>query len=248
MMRLKSVGESAMASAYDDPVTDDPVARRPEHVHAGLFEHPEGTSIGELEVDRILTWPNLITTIRLLCLPLFLYLLFGRDALAWAGLLLGTLGATDWVDGYVARRFGQTSTFGKMYDPTVDRLMMVVSIVDIVVVIDDTAFRIYAAIVVTREVLVGIYVVTITAMGAKRMNVTWWGKVGTFCNMCAFPWFLFAFEPSFSDGWQTAWKVAAWGVAVPGVVFGVMAAFQYLALGREALAEGRAERHAATTG
>ncbi len=218
---------------------------RPEHVHASLFEHPEGTSVGEVEIDRIATWPNLITTIRLLCLPLFLYLLFGRDSFAWAGVLLGTLGATDWIDGYVARRFNQSSTFGKMYDPSVDRLMMVVSIISIMIVIEAPSFRIYAGIVAAREVLVAAYVVTITAMGAKRMNVTWWGKVGTFANMCAFPWFLFAYEPSFSEAWQNAWKVAAWAVAIPGVVFSLLSASQYLTLGPKALAEGRAERHQA---
>src|SRR6478736_970832 len=140
-----------------------------------LFEHPDGTSTGDGESDRILTAPNIITTVRALCIPLFVYLLFARDSPAWAGFTLGLLGATDWIDGYVARRFGQTSTFGKMYDPTVDRLMMVVAIVSIIVVIDDPAFRIYAGVVVTREVLVGLYVATITVMGAKRMNVTWWG-------------------------------------------------------------------------
>ena len=73
------------------------------------------------EVDTIWTIPNLFTLIRLLCLPLFLWLLFGlpsRQAAAW---LLGGLCATDWVDGYLARRLGQTSEFGKKFDPTVDR-------------------------------------------------------------------------------------------------------------------------------
>src|SRR5262249_15114135 len=130
---------------------------------------------------------------------------------------------------------------------TVDRLMMVVAIVSTIIAIDEPAFRIYAFIVVTREVLVGLYVVSITAMGAKRMNVTWWGKVGTFGNMCAFPWFLFANEQSWSQGWQTFWEVLAWCAAVPGVVFSLLAAWQYIGLGRRALAEGRAERAAATT-
>ena len=74
------------------------------------------------EVDTIWTIPNLFTLIRLLCLPLFLWLLFGlpsRQAAAW---LLGGLCATDWVDGYLARRLGQTSEFGKKFDPTVDRV------------------------------------------------------------------------------------------------------------------------------
>ncbi|HKY14291.1 MAG TPA: CDP-alcohol phosphatidyltransferase family protein [Microthrixaceae bacterium] len=215
-----------------------------EHHHAALFEHPEGTSTGDVEIDRILTVPNVITTVRLLCLPVFLYLLLGRDAYGWAGFMLGALGATDWIDGYVARRFNQSSTFGKMYDPTVDRVMLVFAIAAIFVAIDDPAFRIYAAIVVAREVIVGLYVSTITLRGAKRMNVTWYGKCATFANMCAFPWFLFANEPAFSEWWQDFWTIAAWVAAVPGVVLGLAAAVQYFRLGPRALAEGRAERAA----
>jgi len=212
---------------------------------AELFEHPPGTSLGEVEVDRVATVPNLITTMRLLCVPIFLYLLFARDSRGWAGFLLGALGATDWVDGYVARRFNQTSTFGKMYDPTVDRFMLVVGIVSIIV--DGSVPLWYAGIVLTREVLVSMWVLYITANGAKRMNVTWWGKVGTFANMCAFPWFLFAHERSWTDSWQTFWTVMAWCAAVPGVVFSLVAGWQYLVLGRRALAEGRAEAAAATS-
>lgn len=205
-----------------------------------LFEHPEGTSTGEIEVDRLLTVPNLITTVRLACIPLFLYLLIGRDSPGWAAVLLGGLGATDWVDGYVARRFGQTSTFGKMYDPTVDRLMLVIAIVAIIAT--ETAPRWYAVLILVREVVVAAWVVTITLMGAKRMNVTWWGKCGTFANMCAFPWFMLSNEPSFSSTVQRVWEVLATIAAVPGVIFSLLAAWQYLGLGKEALAEGRAER------
>jgi cardiolipin synthase len=208
-----------------------------------LFEHPDGTSTGEIEIDRILTAPNVITTVRALCIPLFLYLLFWRDSHGWAGFVLGALGATDWVDGYVARRFNQTSTFGKMYDPTVDRLMMVVGIISIIV--DGSVPLWFALVILIREVLVAGWVLTTVALGAKRMNVTWWGKVGTFANMCAFPWFLFSHEATFSDGVQTLWKVLAYCAVVPGVTFSLLAAGQYVTLGRRAIAEGRAERAAA---
>ncbi len=57
--------------------------------------------------DRLLTLPNAITLVRLLCIPLFLYLLFVRDARLGAAVLLGALGATDWVDGYAARHLHQ---------------------------------------------------------------------------------------------------------------------------------------------
>ena len=211
-----------------------------------LFEHPDGVSTGEIEIDRILTVPNVITTVRALCIPLFVYLLFGRNSPGWAAFVLGLLGATDWVDGYVARRFDQTSTFGKMYDPTVDRLMMVVAIVSIIVhtVADDGDVPLwYSLVILTREVLVGAWVVFITVvLKAKRMNVTWWGKVGTFANMCAFPWFLFASETTFADGTRDVWRVLAYCAAIPGVVFGLLAAWQYVVLGRQAIAEGRAAR------
>ena len=75
---------------------------------------------------RYLTMPNAFTLVRLCCIPLFLYLLFGRDNRAGAAWLLGGLGATDWVDGWLARRLDQTSEFGKMFDPTVDRLLFIV--------------------------------------------------------------------------------------------------------------------------
>jgi hypothetical protein len=63
--------------------------------------------------------------------------------------------------------------------------------------------------------------------------------------MCAFPWFLFANETSWTDGWRDMWNVLAHCAAVPGVVFSLLAAWQYVTLGRVALAEGRAEHAAA---
>lgn len=205
-----------------------------------LFEHPEGTSLGDMEVDRIFTAPNAITTVRLLCVPLFLVLLFHYESRGWAAFLLGCLASTDWIDGYVARRFNQTSTFGKMYDPTVDRFMMVVAIAAIM--IDGSVPLWFAWTILSREVLVSVWVVYITLNGGKRMNVTWYGKVGTFANMAAFPWFLFANEMSWSHSWRLFWEIAAYSAALPGVIFSLAAAWQYVKLGRSALAEGRAER------
>ena len=73
------------------------------------------------------------TLFRLCCIPLFLYLLFGRDNRAGAAWLLGGLGATDWVDGWLARRLHQTSEFGKVFDPTADRLLFIIGIGGIII-------------------------------------------------------------------------------------------------------------------
>src|SRR5207245_889875 len=74
----------------------------------------------ESGADRVLTLPNLVSVIRLLCAPLFLWLLFGQHERAGAAFLLGGLGTTDWIDGYLARHLGQVSTVGKVLDPVAD--------------------------------------------------------------------------------------------------------------------------------
>ncbi len=84
-------------------------------------------------LDRILTAPNVITWSRLLCIPLFLWLLFGRHRQTAAAVLLAVLGATDWVDGYVARRYRQVSTFGKVLDPTADRILVGTAVISVMV-------------------------------------------------------------------------------------------------------------------
>ncbi|MFM8417761.1 MAG: CDP-alcohol phosphatidyltransferase family protein, partial [Actinomycetota bacterium] len=66
-------------------------------------------------------------------MPLFLWLLFVRDDRELAAWLLGALGATDWVDGWLARRLNQRSEFGAVFDPAVDRLLFIVCVFAIVV-------------------------------------------------------------------------------------------------------------------
>jgi len=81
----------------------------------------------------MLSIPNFITLARLCVLPLFLYLLFAKDERAGAALLLGVLGMTDWVDGWFARKFNQVSAFGSVFDPTVDRVLFVVSAIGVLI-------------------------------------------------------------------------------------------------------------------
>lgn len=213
-------------------------------VHRGLAG--EVIPAGE---DRLLTVPNLITLVRLLCIPLYLWLLFGEDLRWQAAILLGVLGATDWVDGYVARHFHQVSNFGKMFDPAVDRLLMIVGVGSIiwVVAIDPVAgatantraFLVFGLLSIGREVVMSIYVTIITLMGARRMDVTWVGKFGTFCQMAAFPLFLIGSDPSLADGLRELVTGAAWIIGVPGLVAGYIAFAGYLREGPVALREGR---------
>jgi cardiolipin synthase len=188
------------------------------------------------EVDRLLTVPNLFTLIRLLCLPLFVWILFGlpsRQAAAW---LLGGLGATDWVDGYLARRLRQTSEFGKKFDPTVDRLLLMVGIVSIIA--NDAIPLWFALAVLLREVLVGVSIAVATlAFGMQRFDVTWLGKTATFLLMFAVPGFLMGHS---SVPGADGFAVAAWMFGIPGLVLSYYTAIKYVPIIRDSVRAGRA--------
>ena len=192
------------------------------------------------EVDSLWTVPNLVTLLRLLCLPVFLWLLFGlpsRQAAAW---MLGGLGATDWVDGYLARRLGQTSEFGKKFDPTVDRLLFIVGIFGIIV--NDAIPLWFAVAVLAREMLVGGTIAVATVVfGMERFDVTWWGKTATFLLMFAVPGFLMGHSSIPIDD---AFTVAAWCFGIPGLVLSYYTGIAYIPTIRDAITAGRHHRGA----
>jgi cardiolipin synthase len=184
--------------------------------------------------DRILTVPNAISVVRLCCVPIFLWLLFGQDDRHAAAWLLAVLGATDWVDGYIARRWNQVSTVGKVLDPTADRLLLGVGVVAILV--DGSVPVVIGALTIAREVTVALAVLLLAALGARRIDVTWSGKAGTFGQMVAFPLFLV----SHADvGWAGGARVAAWVTIVPALLLSYKALLEYVPLARQALAAGR---------
>jgi cardiolipin synthase (CMP-forming) len=184
---------------------------------------------------QVLTVPNLITLARLACLPVFLWLLFGKEDRAAAAALLAVLGITDWVDGYLARRLGQVSELGKILDPVADRLLFIVGAGGIL--IDGSVPTWFAVIVLVRETLVGGATLVLAALGARRIDVTWFGKAGTFGLMIAFPLFL----ASHSDlSWADTAGVLAWIAGIPGLALSLYAAVLYVPIARRALREGRA--------
>jgi cardiolipin synthase len=184
--------------------------------------------------DRILTIPNLITAMRLALLPVFVWLLLSQNNRAAAAILLGAIGATDWVDGWFARRFNQVSNVGKVLDPVADRMLFFVSIVAII--IDGGAPIWFCIAVLAREIIVSIATLVLAALGARRIDVTWFGKTGTFGLMFAFPLFLLA---SSGNSWDGLWLASAWICAVPGLAFSYWATVLYVPLGLRALREGR---------
>ena len=184
----------------------------------------------------ILTIPNLVTLIRLACVPLFCWLLFGRDDRTAAAWLLAALGCTDWVDGYLARHLGQVSELGKVLDPTADRILLGTVVISLL--IDRSVPALVGWGVLVREALVSAAVLALAAAGARRIDVQWAGKAGTLSLMVAFPLFMMGTP----GPWGRPALMIAWLFAVPGLALSWYAAATYVPLGRRALAEGRSAR------
>lgn len=183
------------------------------------------------------TIPNAITTVRLACLPVFVVLLFGHDNRAAAAWLLAVLGMTDWCDGYVARHFNQVSELGKILDPVADRMLFFVGLTCIL--IDGSIPLAIGVAILAREIVVGSTTVILAMLGARRIDVTWFGKAGTFANMVAVPSFLGSHS---TVSYAPVLGVIAWVAVVPGLVLSYYAAILYIPLARRALAAGRADR------
>ncbi len=197
---------------------------------------PARTEIVEVDAgegeDRILTIPNIITVVRLSLMPVFLWLLFGKDDRANAAWLLAALGITDFLDGYIARHFNQVSNIGKVLDPVADRLLFLVGVGGIV--IDGSVPTWVAVTALVREALVGGATLTLAALGVRRIDVTWFGKAYTLLLMISFPLFLASHS---SLGWHEGANTAAWAFGIPGLVLAWYSAALYVPIARRALHE-----------
>ena len=194
--------------------------------------------------DRgIWTIPNAISLARLACVPWFLWLLLSEDRPVAAGILLAILGATDWVDGYIARRFDQGSEIGKVLDPVADRIMLIAAVIAILI---DGAVPVWVGVLIlVRELIISVATLMLAAAGARRIDVQWVGKAGTLAVMFALPLFILVdvLDPS---GLRDVIELITWAFTIGGLVLSYYATFRYIPLARAALREGRAAREGAT--
>ncbi|MGO9581746.1 MAG: CDP-alcohol phosphatidyltransferase family protein [Acidimicrobiales bacterium] len=187
-------------------------------------------------LDRVWTVPNMISFARIVLLGLFCWLLFGPDLRIAATVVLMVVGATDFLDGFLARRLHQVSTLGKVLDPLADRLVLVTGVIAITVY---GAVPVWLAVVVLgREVLVSAAVMVLAALKVRRIDVLWVGKAGTFGLLCCFPLFLLTDERA---TWATVLRDVTWVALVPALIFSFVAAAAYVPLARRALEERRRE-------
>ena len=185
----------------------------------------------------IATLPNLITMVRLLMLPVFVVMLLVNEQRAGAALLLGVLGMTDWVDGWVARTFNQTSQFGMVFDPFVDRALFVVGTGS--VLLDGGVPLWFCASILFREVFVGLMMLVGTLFGMKRFAVSIWGKRYTFLLMTSVPLLLLGASSHITA--DAAW-VGGWVLGIPGLIMSYIVGVLYIPVVLQNVRAGRAER------
>jgi cardiolipin synthase (CMP-forming) len=105
--------------------------------------------------------------------------------------------------------------------------------------IDGSVPVLIGAIVVVREVVISLATVALAAMGARRIDVTWIGKCGTFALMVAFPFFLMSHS---TVSWADQARVVAWLTIIPAIAMSYWAAFGYIPIAKAALSDGRTAR------
>ncbi len=140
---------------------------------------------GERSSSAIATIPNAISAVRILLIPVFVWLIL-RDGAEAAGIaLFAAVAATAWVDGTIARRTGRVSELGKILDPVADRLAIGAGLVALVIA---DAFPPWAALLIlVRDAAVLAGGAFVLARRRIRIDVRFVGKVATFGLMIAVP-------------------------------------------------------------
>lgn len=180
----------------------------------------------DVTTDRVLTIPNLLSFARIAMVPVFLWLLLGPRE-TWADLLalliLGLSAFTDWLDGYLARRWNQISRVGQLLDPVADRLYIVATVVAFVV--RDIIPWWFAALIVLRDVLLALVIPVLRRYGLGPLPVHFLGKAATFNLLYALPLLLLS---QFEGGLGTVALVFGWAFAIWGAGLYWVAAVLYL--------------------
>jgi cardiolipin synthase len=162
----------------------------------------------------VLTVPNLLSMLRLALVPVFLVLLVrGEDA--WALLVLAVASFTDFLDGFLARRFGQITRLGQLLDPAADRLYIFAALLGLAW--RDLVPWWIVLVIVGRDVfLLGLGVV-LANYGFGPLPVHQLGKVATFCLFYALPMIMLG----------EAFPAVSWWSRPVGWAFGLWGAFLY---------------------
>ncbi|MBK8182307.1 MAG: CDP-diacylglycerol--glycerol-3-phosphate 3-phosphatidyltransferase [Candidatus Competibacteraceae bacterium] len=135
-----------------------------------------------------LNLPTSLTLLRIALIPVFVVVFFlsfkGANLLCSA--LFGLAALTDWLDGYLARRLGQTSAFGAFLDPVADKLMVAAALVLLVQAIPTALMAVAAVIIIGREIAISALREWMAQIGKQgRVAVSMIGKLKTTAQMVA---------------------------------------------------------------
>ena len=164
--------------------------------------------------DRLLTVPNLLSVLRLLGVPLFLWLLLGPHADCWALAVLALSGFTDWADGVLARKLNQQSSFGALLDPAADRLYILATLAGLVL---RSIIPLWLALVIVgRDLVLAGALAVMRRHGYAPFTVHYLGKAATFCLLYAFPLLLIgSHQGVVADiARPIAWAFTIWGTGL----------------------------------
>lgn len=137
------------------------------------------------DATAVWTVPNLLSVLRLLGVPLFLWLLLGPHADGWALIVLALSAITDWADGKLARLLNQYSKLGEMLDPAADRLYILATLIGFV--IRGLVPWWVAVLIIGRDLVLAVPIPLIRRHGYPPLPVLYLGKASTFGLLYAFP-------------------------------------------------------------
>ena len=162
----------------------------------------------------MLTIPNLLTLMRALGIPVFLFFTW-QEQYSWAVLTLTVAGATDYFDGKLARALNQESRFGELMDPAVDRLYIATVLLAMFVT---GAIPVWVLlIIVARDILLGLLLIFMKRAKIPPFTVTYLGKAATFNLLYALPMLLLTFssvEELSTLAFIFGWAFAGWGIGL----------------------------------
>ncbi len=175
------------------------------------------------DTTRVLTVPNILSFIRLLGIPIFLWCLLGPHWDLTAVVVLVVAGVTDFFDGRLARRWHQVSRLGQVLDPIADRAYILAIIVGLAV----RGFLPWALVIVliARDLMLASLIPALRARGYASLPVHFLGKIATFCLLYAFPCVLLG-QQDFRGA--VVFAVVGWAVAVWGAFFYWWAGILYM--------------------
>lgn len=190
------------------------MAKRRNQSVSSLRHSPPDVEVQEtaVQTDRILTIPNLLSALRLVGVPVFLWLILVPQADVWAVVVLAFAGITDYLDGKIARRFNQISRLGQLLDPLADRLYILATLIGLLL----RGFIPWWLVVVLvgRDIVLGLVLLVIKKRtGLTGLPVHFLGKMATFCLLYAFPLILLS---SVGGTLGTICLVLGWAFALWG--------------------------------